>query len=286
MYASVNKSNKGENGNNQDSTDEAQPSNGKTVQVLDEDYAEVQCKPNPVYGQQTFDTTQKPRAHTINTIATVALEVGNDDYSRLVHVTQPPNPRLSMPLLSDYARIDLSGVKRQSLDRDLDKAVEQLHSASEIPRSSDYESMTDPPALSRLETPPPLPTPVLDDIMELKFGSHDDKSIGPDTMSPKQEKKLDYEMMSDPPKAGSPPPLPAPLLDGEETDNEVLYDNAPIILQNSQTTSNKPVGSNVHCEDVAVESGAHLTESKDDSDKTKTAPVSDGIYENFGKGVD
>ena len=195
-----------------------------TTVTFDEDYAEVLCHHNPSFKHQPQETT-KPRSHTLP--ATVVLELENEDYSRLLHNSQP-NPRLSMPLLSEYAHIDLNDVKRHSLEMELDQNAEQ--SPKLLTNGCDYETMTDPPNSShtQLNNPPPLPTPVFDDIMELKLIPQQVTStLEASWLSQEPGRELDYELMSDPPKAESPPPLPPPIIEEEEAKaiHEVLYEN-------------------------------------------------------------
>ena len=260
MYASVNKTREPGSEKNDDTAGGSETTGIATVTVGDDDYAEVQCTTNTAYGLHAPDgLTTKLRSRTIDCTAAVVLEPGNEDYSRLVHVTQL-NPRLSMPLLSEYDRIDLSGARRFSLGKDLEQDKDIP------PKSSDYEMMSDPHA-DDTSSPPPLPTPITDDIIGLKFGSNEEESTPPEGPSSKT-------------KAESPPPLPPPFVEGEEPDNEVLYDNAPIILQNLNKNS-----ASVGDGEGGAASQVDRDERSNTAEGTSAANVPDGIYENIGKGV-
>ena len=222
--------------------------------IYEDDYAEVMTQTKIVNNtyQNCQEVTTKPRSQTLQCSTMQPEDLGTDDYSRLVHDTKL-KPRLSVPLLSDYASIDLSDIKRpSSLGRVLDQENEEPTKKVE---RCDYETMDDP------QTPPPLPTPVIDeDIIEIKFGSYDDDSDGDgdgdeeeeeekeeereeDKLSPTEDplsKKLlherakgnYYETMADPPKADSPPPLPPPLLQGEDSQQKTpSVASAPDIVQ-------------------------------------------------------
>ena len=187
--------------------------------AFENDYAEVMSQPKIV--QNTYQNFQEISKLKSQTLQHNQGDTGSEEYSRLVHETKS-NPRFSVPLLSDYAHIDMSKVKRpSSLGRDLDQDEERPVKSTE---RSDYETMTDP----QPQTPPPLPTPVLDDdIIELRFASYDDDDEERSSPADDLSKKLlhgregDYEGMTDPPRADSPPPLPLPQLEGEGSRQEM-----------------------------------------------------------------
>ena len=226
MYATVNKDAKTGNGVARDLTVTADvaPSMGRGITVSDEDYAEVKCEHNTGYKYQP-EVSTKDRSRTLPCTATIGIDLENEDYSRLVHDTQP-NPRFSMPLLSDYSRVGMGEAKWRSLETELDqnqKLSEDLYATPDPKNGWDHENRNGTPGTSR-DTLSPLPTPDVDDPEKI-LGSGNEESR---PSSQKQRKEVANEMMSDTaPKGESPPPLPPPYLDAElEEASEALYDEA------------------------------------------------------------
>ena len=280
MYATVNKDAKTGNGVAHDVAISADviPSTG--IAVSNEDYAEVKCQPNPVYKYQPEIRT-KDRSHTIGCTAIVDIATESEDYSRLVHITQP-NPRFSMPLLSDYDRIGISGTKWCSLEMVVDQNQDEEQYATPKPeKSSDYETMNDPPG-AHCDTPSPLPSPVMDDP-DIELGSGQEPIP---SSSQNQGMEFDNEIALDTQKGESPPPLPPPCLEGEES-NEVLYDQAQNHYQNvSSCMESAGDGTISGTDGKGVLNSKDLDSAGESADIMKTENLNDGIYESIDQDAD
>lgn len=288
MYANVNKDAKTGNGVAHDMTvtTDVAPSMGHGITVSDDDYAEVKCERNTAYTYQP-EVSMKDRSRTLPCTATVDIDLENEDYSRLVHNTQP-NPRLSMPLLSDYSRIGMGGAKWHSLEMELDQNQnlnEDLYATPNPKNRLDHENRNDTPG-THCDTPSPLPTPEIDDPEKvLGSGSQESRSS-----NQKQGKEVDNETMSDAPKGESPPPLPPPyLLDGElEEASEALYDQAMNHYQNLSSCTESGNGNigidgkgglNNYSKDVD-------TLAKENEGIINTENLQEGIYDSIDQEAD
>ena len=260
MYATVNKT------GSRATLDEVADTEPPTAAMgCDADYAEVKCQPSPAYDVHQY-TPQKRTKQRSQTVATVMVEPGTEDYSRLVHFTQP-NPRFSMPLLSEYSHI---GVKRHSLGMELDQDIGLPSKIQDM--NSDYETMGDPPGI---HTPPPLPPPLIDD--EEMQPTSPQMLTASRALSQRQRNELNTETMVDPPRAESPPPLPSPILEGEESRDP---------LQRSQDLSSNADSSNggKHAESGGID--FEVDGEENHFMKMANSNIQDGIYENIGKCAD
>lgn len=234
MYATVNKGAEvTENGiAPQNLTVAADVMQSTGLTVSDEDYAEIKCEPTPVYKSPQENAT---KAHTIARCApqSSAVDPESEEYSRLVHITQP-NPRFSMPLLSDgdYSQIGVNGGKWRSLEMELDKNQnEALYATPKQKNRSDYENVKGVLVATCYDTPSPLPSPVMPDepeVSELASGKESKLSGQDEGM-----KHNDNDLLLDTPKGESPPPLPPPFVEeGDQESSEHLYDEATHRYQN------------------------------------------------------
>ena len=293
LYASVNKDAKTGNGVTHDDnemivTADLAPPTGHGITVGDEDYAEVKCEHNTGYTYQYQphnNIRTKDRSCTLPCTATVDIDLETEDYSRLVHDTQP-NPRFSMPLLSDYSRIGMDGARWHSLEMELDQnqnVNEDLYATPNPQNRLNREKRSNTPG-THVDTPSPLPTPDIDDP---------DKTLGSGSQEsrPASSQKLDNETVSDMPKGESPPPLPPPYVDGElEETSEALYDEAINHYQNVSGCIESGIGNIQGCIDGKGGLNDHSKDMnalvKENLGTMNTDDLQEGIYDSIDQEAD